>query len=167
LTKIFTTIAYISRAVKRRQRKPQNKKVRNATTKVYKGIKFRSKLELFTYRKLEDAGIKALYEKKKYVLQEGFRYPATVYEPHKTKGYVSTTTKIRDITYTPDFVDPQGRWIIEVKGFANDVFPLKWKMFKDHLMQQENPPVLFLPKNQGQVLKTIELIQDIEGATVL
>jgi len=161
LTKIFTTIAYISRAVKRRTRKPQNKKVRNATAKVYKGIKFRSKLELFTYRKLEDAGIDALYEKKKYVLQEGFRYSATVYEPHKTKGYIPTTTKIRDITYTPDFVDPHGRWIIEVKGFANDVFPLKWKMFKNYLMQQDDPPVLFLPRNQKQVLETIELIKEL------
>jgi hypothetical protein len=161
LTKIFTTIAYISRAVKRRTRKPQNKKVRNATAKVYKGIKFRSKLELFTYRKLEDAGIDALYEKKKYVLQEGFRYSATVYEPHKTKGYIPTTTKIRDITYTPDFVDPHGRWIIEVKGFANDVFPIKWKMFKNYLMQQDDPPVLFLPRNQKQVLETIELIKEL------
>ena len=161
MTKIFTTIAYISRAVKRRTRKPQNKKVRNATAKVYKGIKFRSKLELFTYRKLEDAGIGALYEKKKYVLQEGFRYSATVYEPHKTKGYIPTTTKIRDITYTPDFVDPHGRWIIEVKGFANDVFPIKWKMFKNYLMQQDDPPVLFLPRNQKQVLETIELIKEL------
>lgn len=147
--------------MKRRTRKPQNKKVRNATAKVYKGIKFRSKLELFTYRKLEDAGIDALYEKKKYVLQEGFRYSATVYEPHKTKGYIPTTTKIRDITYTPDFVDPHGRWIIEVKGFANDVFPVKWKMFKNYLMQQDDPPVLFLPRNQKQVLETIELIKEL------
>ena len=147
--------------MKRRTRKPQNKKVRNATAKVYKGIKFRSKLELFTYRKLEDAGIDALYEKKKYVLQEGFRYSATVYAPHKTKGYIPTTTKIRDITYTPDFVDPHGRWIIEVKGFANDVFPIKWKMFKNYLMQQDDPPVLFLPRNQKQVLETIELIKEL------
>ena len=147
--------------MKRRTRKPQNKKVRNATAKVYKGIKFRSKLELFTYRKLEDADIDALYEKKKYVLQEGFRYSATVYEPHKTKGYIPTTTKIRDITYTPDFVDPHGRWIIEVKGFANDVFPIKWKMFKNYLMQQDDPPVLFLPRNQKQVLETIELIKEL------
>ena len=147
--------------MKRRTRKPQNKKVRNATAKVYKGIKFRSKLELFTSSKLEDAGIDALYEKKKYVLQEGFRYSATVYEPHKTKGYIPTTTKIRDITYTPDFVDPHGRWIIEVKGFANDVFPIKWKMFKNYLMQQDDPPVLFLPRNQKQVLETIELIKEL------
>lgn len=144
-----------------RRKVKANKKVRNATSKVYKGIKFRSKLELFTYKKLEEASIKSLYEKKKYVLQEGFHYSQQCYEPHKTKGYVDNTYKVRDITYTPDFVDPNGKWIIEVKGFANDVFPLKWKMFKKHLMELENPPVLYLPKNQGQVLQTIELIKQL------
>jgi hypothetical protein len=144
-----------------RRKVKANKKVRNATSKVYKGIKFRSKLELFTYKKLEEASIKSLYEKKKYVLQEGFHYSQQCYEPHKTKGYVENTYKVRDITYTPDFVDPNGKWIIEVKGFANDVFPVKWKMFKNHLMQLEDPPVLYLPKNQGQVLKTIELIKEL------
>ena len=38
--------------------------------------------------------------------------------------------KVRAMTYTPDFVDPNNKWIIEVKGYANDVFPLKWKLFK-------------------------------------
>jgi hypothetical protein len=28
-------------------------------------------------------------------------------------------------------------------------------------MQLEDPPVLYLPKNQGQVLKTIELIKEL------
>ena len=108
----------------------------------------------------EEAGIVSDYEKHKYVLQSGFYYSSEMYEPHKTHGYVTTTTKIRDITYPPDFVDPHGRWVIEVKGYANDVFPIKWKMFKNHLMQLEEPPVLFLPKNQKQVLQTIELIQE-------
>ena len=144
-----------------RRRFKANKKVRNATTKVYKGIKFRSKLELFTYRKLEEAKIKALYEKRKYILQEGFHYPEECYEPHKTKGYIDNKYKIRDITYTPDFVDPQGRWVIEVKGYANDVFPIKWKLFKNHLKELDNPPILYLPKNQKQVLETIELIKQL------
>ena len=147
--------------MKRRTRKPKNKKVRNATAKVYKGIKFRSKLELFTYKKLEDAEINSLYEKKKYILQEGFHYTAECHEPHKTKGYVNNEYKVRDITYTPDFVDPNGKWIIEVKGFANDVFPLKWKMFKQHIMQNGLEYKLFLPKNQKQVLQTIELIKQL------
>ncbi len=151
--------------MKRRTKQTKNKKVRNAVSKVYKGIKFRSKLELFTYKKLEEAGIKSLYEKKKYVLMEGFRFEQESIEPsnkRSTKGeYINNSDKVRDITYTPDFVDPNGKWIIEVKGFANDVFPLKWKLFKNHLQQQGDPPVLYLPKNQGQVLKTIELINQL------
>ena len=148
--------------VKRRLKKrPINKKVRNAVSCVYKGIKFRSKLELFTYKQLEEAGIKALYEKKKFVLMEGFHFSNRCVEPHKSKGYVDMTVKIRDITYTPDFVDPKGKWIIEVKGFANDIFPLKWKLFKHHLKENGYDYTLFLPKNQGQVLKTIEIIKEL------
>jgi len=149
---------------KRMRRKfKANKKVRNATTQVYKGIKFRSKLELFTYMKLEDAGIKALYEEQKFTLMEGFRYEQQSIEPSNkraTKGeYINNTDKVRDITYTPDFVDPNGKWVIEVKGFANDVFPLKWKLFKHMLQNYPDPPVLYLPKNQKQVLETIELLK--------
>lgn len=148
-----------------RRKKTANKKVRNAVSKVYKGIKFRSKLELFTYKKLEEAGIKSLYEERKYVLMEGFRFEQDSIEPSNkraTKGeYINNADKVRDITYTPDFVDPNGKWIIEVKGFANDVFPLKWKLFKNYLQKAGNPPVLYLPKNQGQVLKTIELIKQL------
>jgi len=145
-----------------RRKKTTNKKVRNAVSKVYKGIKFRSKLELFTYRKLEEAGIKSLYEERKFVLMEGFRFEQDSIEPSNkraTKGeYINNADKVRDITYTPDFVDPNGKWIIEVKGFANDVFPLKWKLFKNYLQKLGDPPVLYLPKNQKQVLETIELI---------
>jgi hypothetical protein len=148
-----------------RRKKTTNKKVRNAVSKVYKGIKFRSKLELFTYRKLEEAGIKSLYEERKYVLMEGFRFEQDSIEPSNkraTKGeYINNSDKVRDITYTPDFVDPNGKWIIEVKGFANDVFPLKWKLFKNYLQKLGDPPVLYLPKNQKQVLETIELINQL------
>ena len=138
-----------------------NKKVRNATAKVYKGIKFRSKLELFTYLKLEEAGIAALYEKNKYVLMEGFRFESDTIECNSKREYVENTSKVRDITYTPDFVAPNNDWVIEVKGFANDVFPLKWKMFKKHLQElDEETPMLFLPRNQKQVLETIEIIKE-------
>ena len=76
--------------------------------------------------------------------------------------YINNTMKVRAITYTPDFIDPNGKWIIEVKGFANDVFPLKWKLFKNYLNQNSVPvPTLYLPKNQTQVKKTIELIKNL------
>jgi len=147
-----------------KQQSKGNKKVRNATAKVYKGIKFRSKLELFSYIKLEEAGIKALYEETRFTLMEGFIFDSSSIEPSTralTKGqFIDNTYKIRNITYTPDFVDPNGKWIIEVKGFANDVFPLKWKLIKKHLQDSgEDIPILYLPKNQGQVLKVIDMIK--------
>ena len=146
--------------MRKRRRKVSNKKVRNAISKVYRGIKFRSKLELFTYKELQKAKIKSLYEQKKFVLMTGFYFTNNCVEPKK-KDYIGITTKVRDITYTPDFVDPNGKWIIEVKGYANDVFPLKWKLFKKHLLDHGYTYALFLPKNQKQVLKTIELIKQL------
>jgi len=142
-------------------RRKTNKKVRNATSKEYKGIKFRSKLELFTYKKLEAAKIKSLYEEIKFELQEGFYFTNGSIEPNTKKEFVDNVKKVRSITYTPDFVDPKGKWIIEVKGFANDVFPVKWKMFKKHLLDNGLEYKLFLPKNQKQVLETVELIKEM------
>lgn len=142
-------------------RRKTNKKVRNATSKEYKGIKFRSKLELFTYKKLEAAKIKSLYEEVKFELQEGFYFTNGSIEPNTKKEFVDNVKKVRSITYTPDFVDPEGKWIIEVKGFANDVFPVKWKIFKKHLLDNGLEYKLFLPKNQKQVLETVELIKEM------
>lgn len=138
-----------------------NKKVRNATASEYNGIKFRSKLELFSYKKFEEAGIPVLYEEVRYVLQDGFYFEPKCIEPNKKGEYIDVRTKVRAITYTPDFVDPQGRFIVEVKGFANDVFPMKWKMFKNYLRQHSPDTILFLPKNQKQVLETIEQIKNL------
>ena len=127
------------------------------------GIDFASKLEAHMYKLLIAYKINAGYESRKFTIIDGFVAEFSCYEKTKTKKYLHDrgNKKVLPITYTPDFVDPNGKWIIEVKGYANDVFPLKWKMFKNHLMKLENPPVLYLPKNQGQVLKTIELIKQL------
>lgn len=141
-------------------------RVRNARTKEIDGIKFRSLLEAFCYRKLKEAGISSDYEKHKYVLLEGFHYDSDRYEDNGKTGYNNKKAhKVRDITYTPDFVDPKGRWIIECKGYANERFPLKWKMFMKHLMEEDNPPVLFVPRNQKQVLQTVEMILELMAPT--
>ena len=141
-------------------------RVRNARSKQVDGINFRSLLESFCYQKLKDAGINSDYEKKKFVLLEGMHYPSDRYEDNGKTGYNNKKThKVRDITYTPDFVDPKGRWIIECKGYANERFPLKWKMFMKHLMEEDNPPVLFVPRNQKQVLQTVEMILELTAPT--
>lgn len=140
--------------------------MRNARSKEVDGIKFRSLLEAFCYQKLKEAGINSDYEKKKFVLFEGLHYSNSRYEDNGKTGYNDKKEhKVRDITYTPDFVDPKGKWIIECKGYANERFPLKWKMFLKLLMDQGDPPVLFVPRNQKQVLETVEKILELMAPT--
>ena len=140
--------------------------MRNARRKQVDGINFRSLLEAFCYQKLKDAGIRCEYETKKFVLLEGFHYNATRLEDNGKTGYNDKQKhKVRDITYTPDFLDPKGKWIIECKGYANERFPLKWKMFMKQLNEQDDPPALFVPRNQKQVLQTIEMILELTAPT--
>ena len=138
-----------------------NQKIRNATAIVVDGIKFRSKLEAFTYERLKEAGIEFLYEEVKFNLIEPFEYAADSYESKKVRGsstkeFKVVNSKIRAMTYLPDFVDPNDQWIIEVKGFENDVFPYKWKLFKHTI--KDDPYTLYKPSNQKQVLEVIALI---------
>lgn len=95
-----------------------NVKVRNATKVEFDGIKFRSKLEAKAYERLKSEGFNFEYEAVTYTIIEKFEYLGE---------------KVRPITITPDFIDSDRKIIIEVKGFANDAFPLRWKLFKRHL----------------------------------
>lgn len=109
----------------------QNKKIKNATSTEYDGIVFKSKLETTIYKTLKEKGLNPLYEKTKFVLQEGFR-PS---KPHYIKGECIKTSngyaKVIQITYTPDFEVKYNDSIlyIEVKGRQNDTYPLKRKLF--------------------------------------
>lgn len=109
-------------------------KVRNATPNIYDGIKFRSKLETYTYKKLKEAGIDAEYESTHFELIPKFEYNGE---------------KIRAMTYLPDFVGKN--FIIECKGLVTDSFPLRWKIFKYYLKQENKDYKLFLVRNQKQV----------------
>ena len=50
--------------------KPTNKKSRNATASSLGDIEFKSKLELYTYKKLLENNIEADYEKHTFILQD-------------------------------------------------------------------------------------------------
>jgi uncharacterized protein DUF1064 len=156
--------------------KSENKKIRNAKMmELADGTKFRSKLELFTYQKLLEAGIKDFkYEVDKFVLQEAFEFPNESIELYETnrkneKGnkvkltyFDKVDPKIRRMTYLPDFTrigeDKKG-WVLEVKGYATDQFDLKWKLFKKHLIDNGYDVTLYKPNNQGNVIKCIEMIK--------
>ena len=117
-----------------KSKKKSQGKVRNATPNIYDGIKFRSKLETYTYKKLNEAGIDAEYESTHFELIPKFEYNGE---------------KVRAMTYLPDFVGKN--FIIECKGLVTDSFPLRWKIFKYYLKQENKDYKLFLVRNQKQV----------------
>jgi hypothetical protein len=135
-------------------------KVKNAKKVNYNGIEFQSQLELYCYKKLEELNIPVEYEQTTFTICDSFIYPEICHEGSYTK-LAKKTSKIRAITYTPDFIDPNGKWIIETKGYSNESFPLRWKLFKKHLTENTHTYVLFMPRNKKQVDEVIELIKQL------
>jgi len=141
-------------------RKKYTKKVKNAKKQTFDGKEFQSRLELHCYKTLRAAKIEVEYEETTYTIFPATVYPQACYEG-TTKRLYNKGSKIRPITYTPDFVDPNGKWIIETKGYANESFPLRWKLFKKHLKENNHHYVLFMPRNKKQVDEVVELIKQL------
>lgn len=145
-----------------------NKKIINASSKEYKGIKFKSKLECTCYKKLEQSNLQFSYESEKITLCEGF-YPQNVevyaIKNKRSKEYGYIPNKIRDITYTPDFIIRKDKYVIyvDVKGFANDTYPLKKKMFLKYLNDKKDKySYIFMePHNVKQIMESIKIIQSL------
>ena len=135
-------------------------KVKNAKKSIYDGKEFKSNLELYCYKQLEQSEILVEYEENTFTIFPAMVYPLACYEGTQKKLY-NKGSKIRPITYTPDFVDPNGKFIIETKGYANESFPLRWKLFKKHLKENNHHYVLFMPRNKKQVDEVIELIKQL------
>ena len=98
------------------------------------GIQFASGLERYMYLALKKAKVKAKYEGKTYIIQEGFEFNQSCYEKQSNgKGEYKNrgNKKILPVKYTPDFVGKG--FIIECKGRANESFPMRWKMFKNYV----------------------------------
>jgi hypothetical protein len=64
--------------------------------------------------------------------------------------------KILGIKYTPDFI--ANDFIIETKGRANESFPIRWKLFKNHVKVHLPHVTLYKPQNQKECDKVVELI---------
>ena len=125
----------------------------------FDGIKFASGLEKYMYQALKNAKIKAEYEGKTYIVQEGFEFKNKSYERQSNgKGELVNrgSKKVLPIKYTPDFVSSS--FIIECKGRANESFPLRWKMFKKYANKHLKRVTLYKPQNQKECDEVIELI---------
>jgi hypothetical protein len=75
------------------------------------------------------------YEKHTYDIIPAFSPTVFFYSP-----FVKSVDKVRKITYTPDLTfEYKGFFVIvECKGFPNDSYPLKRKLFRYRLEQEEN-----------------------------
>lgn len=114
----------------------ENKKIINATPTSVNGIEFKSRMEATVYKYLVDSGYQPQYEPDTFVVFKGF-YPS---RPYFVDGKAQKR-KLLDVTYTPDFkiTLEDGKLIyIEVKGFNNDIYPYKRKMFLHYLETLQN-----------------------------
>ncbi len=149
----------MKRSFKRKKGPVQSKKI------TYDGIKFASGLERYMYMALKKAKIKAKYEGQTFQLIPSFEFDLECIErcangkgEYKNRG----NKKILNIKYTPDFIGKD--FIIETKGRANESFPIRWKLFKRLLIENNfitQQPVnwtLYKPQNQKECDETIRLI---------
>jgi len=123
------------------------------------GITFASGLEKYMYIALKKAKIKFKYEGESFILVKSFNVNRATYERQNNgKGEYSDrgNKKILGIKYTPDFVGKD--FIIETKGRANESFPMRWKLFKKHLMEIGDNRLLYKPQTNKECDRTVELI---------
>lgn len=85
-------------------------------------IYFDSMTEYETWEYINSKNIKHVYHK------ELILFDTCDTTEFKDGKFVST--KQRSIKYTPDFYLPDYDTYIEVKGYADDLFKLRWKLFK-------------------------------------
>ncbi len=136
----------------------------------YDGITFASGLELYMWKALKAAGIKAEYESERFTLATPFVLENEVWE-RKGNGkgdfLMKTNVNIRPMTYKPDFIirKPDGvaiHFIIETKGRANDAFPLRWKLFKRVIHDDFPDVIIFKPQKQAECDTTVNRILEIQ-----
>ena len=147
-----------------------NKKVRNATACEYNGIKFKSRLERTVYKiGVEQYKFPLEYESLKTVLFVGSKLECYVYQPNRLRQLVLDTTKLRDITYSPDFhffkkskLKETCLIVIEAKGLKTDAYSLKKKMFLSLKNAEWGQNFYFFePHNILQIKQCFEIIKTI------
>ena len=139
-----------------------NKKIKNATQSKVGDLVFKSKSEAMVYKTLLEHGFTPKYEPTKYIIWEGGEPKVPFFNRDSKTGLLKRDTKpLQPITYTPDFeFDYDGiKFIIEVKGMENDLFPVKKKMFRKHLETLNEPVVYFEIYSKRQLLQAIELVK--------
>jgi hypothetical protein len=133
----------------------------------YKGIDYKSTLERNMAMLLDEAGIEFKYEPTKFDVVPAFQFGVDSYERQSNgKGDMINRgqKKVQSVSYTPDFVG-EG-FIIETKGYANETFPLRWKLFKKMIVDnpEQFPNVtLYKPQKISECEQVVKLIKEKHG----
>lgn len=129
-------------------KKKKGKKNVQSVKSTLDGLNFDSNLEKFCYTELKKAGLhnKLLYEGKTFIIVDGFEY----------KG-----KKYQNIKVTPDFVDEEGKVIIECKGYMrqNSTFPMRWKLMKKYFADNNLDYDIHIVFNQTEIKEAINQIK--------
>jgi len=122
-------------------------------------IKFKSKLELYCYKLFASNDIQIEYEPETICFIDDSKFSFNCYEANEHGKFINNK-KLNHIQFVPDFVVTfnDTKYYIEVKGFVKSEFPLKWKLFKQHLKDNNFKGDIFLPTNQKEIDKTFEII---------
>ena len=138
----------------------ENKKIKNASKHTYNDIEFKSSLEVTVYKTLLQEGFNPEYEPETFIVWEGFK-PTTPYYTRNRGKLKLNSIVVRDITYTPDFIIKYGNKtiVIEVKGFCNDTFPIKRKMFRKYI-EGKSDFMYFEIYSKRELLEAIKIIRN-------
>lgn len=120
----------------------ENKKVKNATPTVVDGMEYRSKLEARFAQLLTEAHIPFEYETQRWEIVPKQKYRGET---------------LRAVTYTPDFL--VFNHAVEIKGFKNDVYPLKKKLIVKFLTDTNSEYIFHEIKTVGEMKEFIKSIQ--------
>lgn len=156
----------------------ENKKIINARTTQVNNISFKSQLEKTIYTTLVGLGFNPQYEPITFELIGGF-VPTIPYYDQETPKHklnriksgkdttiwrklILKTSKIVGIRYTPDFYFKYNgvNIYIEAKGFENDVFYIKKKLFIRYLSNLQEKSMYFEIYSKKQLLQAIEEIKN-------
>lgn len=144
-------------------RKKKSRQIVNAKKCSYDNIEFKSKLEMYCYKALKREGIPASYEKRSIEVLPAFKDSASFYKTWGKTPLLERTPNVPSIKYTCDFEDdlenPHYGFFIEVKGRANDRYPLTVKLFRRWRSQTECNKEFFEVSNEAEVEQAIQLIK--------
>jgi hypothetical protein len=152
--------------VKKKTRTPKRKSARKRNLGRYK-----SSIEKYCADQLKEHGLAFDYEEETFELMEKFKF-SNKYFKMTAKGKTMsdrTNSTILPITYTPDFVGRDYKWIIETKGYlpSHHDFTMRWKLFLRYLVAMDSDYIVFLAKNSGQVDQAIqEILESIKNEDI-